>query len=173
LKPAAPCFAAIFFNRQKKGASNLSQPAKKRDCGTNLHKPAQTGSNRLKPAQTGSNRHKPAQTALTTNRHKPAQCLCHVMGAAHLPPSHCLLLQSAAGHIHTPSRRGGGPPPHWQCKECGNGALPRGELGHLRCSLILGIIFVVDVIAAQLCCHDRGHFWPLPYPISPSLLSYS
>jgi hypothetical protein len=77
--------STIFFNRQKKGGSNLLA-CKKLDCGTNRHKPAQTGTNQHKPAQTSTNRHRLALTS--TNQHTlahifvPAQIL---KGEAYLP----------------------------------------------------------------------------------------
>ncbi len=113
LKPVPPSFSTIFQPSEKGGEQSVCQQ-KKRNCGTNRHKPAQTGTNRHKPAQTGT-------------YFVPAQIL---RGAAHLPPFHCLLLQSAAsvhrhGWVGDPGTSTG-----WQREErgeSGNGLAAKGQ----------------------------------------------
>jgi hypothetical protein len=55
----------------------------------------------------------------------------------------------------------------WQREErgeSGNGKILRGKCGRLR---VVGITFVLVVVAASFCCRCRGCFWPLPRRLSP------
>ena len=97
-------------------------------------------------AQNSTNRHKTAKNG--TNWHKPAQ----------------------TSTICVPTREGGSSLAPFSLFVI-DGVLSGGEHGCLRCSLIIGIIFVVFIVAAQYCCRCRGRFWPLPRPILPPLVS--
>ena len=174
--------------------TNRHRPAQ---TGTNRHKPAQTGTNRHRQAQTGTNHfcHRRGEAHLPPSLLVPATIVTLLQSAAsplvQTSTSQHIFVATGGGKLTCPlfivcysSRphprtfaEGGGPRNVRRMAMRGVGGfwrwgVAKGRTRSPPCSvpLVIGVIFVVVVVAAPFYCRCRGRFRPLPFPHSPTLL---